>query len=472
MTREVRWVLIAATVVVVLAVASVLLMLNPPEMQDDGVSFKAVEPVDVVHVLIDNQYGTIDIAFTGEGYVVDDIPAELVDMERFIELLTYSGKIYALSRVASAPGDLGLYGLSEPAARVEIAYSDETTLTLLIGDVERVTGHTYFSVAGDPAVYLMESAHCAGFLRPKKVYVEDLVTPELELSSPLSALLDVIFVGGPLAEPVVVEAVAAKDPDVLRAAVSFGAPTHIVRGTGIYELDQTYGVEMLGALLGISAYDIVGYGLTPDEIRAFGFGHPTMQVAFDLKNGVEADVQHYVLTLLQKDGATYLTCNDNGVIYAIEEPAFLHIEYGELPVRWFLSPLLIDVRAIEVTTAGADYEFVITGETNAEKQVMLNGEDLDIERFRAFYRLLTSAAHDGMLREDVVAEGAPLLQLTYHYLDEKKPSDVMVLYPGEARRVYVQVNGVTELAMQEIYLSRVQEALSVLWTDEPFETEW
>ena len=48
----------------------------------------------------------------------------------------------------------------------------------------------------------------------------------------------------------------------------------------------------------------------------------------------------------------------------------------------------------------------------------------------------------------------------------------MALYPGDARRVYVQVNGVAEVAMREMYLTRVQQALRALWTDAPIETDW
>ncbi len=472
MTREVRLLIIAAVVVGLLAVASVVLLLNPKATAGSGVSFKAVEPTDVVHVLISNEHDTIDISFTGEGYLVDDIPAELVDTEDFIDLLTNCARIDAMRIVTSAPDDLALYGLSDPDARVEIGYSGGSALTLLIGDVEPVSGNTYFSVEGDPAVYLMESKRSADFLLPKKAYVEDLVTPKLAMSSPLSALLNVTFIGGTLAEPITLEAVAAGDPEVARAAISFGAPTHIVRGKGVYELDQTYGVEMLGSLLGISAYDIVGYGLTQEEIMAFGFGQPTMRVEFDLKNGADAPVEHYSLAVLQKDDATYLTCNDNGVIYAIQEIAFLHIEYSKLPVRWFLSPLLIDVSEIELTTGGKDYDFVIAGQTSAEKRVTCNGKELDIERFRTLYGLLISAAHDGTLLEDVAVQGAPLLELTYHYLDGQKQPDVMKLYPGDARRLYVQVNGVTEVAMREAYLTRVQEALGILWTDDPIESDW
>jgi hypothetical protein len=473
MIRQVRIVLIAAAVVVVLALASLLLILNPVvEEEDSGLSFKAVEPVDVLGVRIHNEFDTFNIAFTGEGYEVGDIPADLVDMEEFLGLMTHCGKVYATRTVTDNPQDLALYGLDNPASRVEISYVDESVLTLEIGDEEQVTGDTYFKVEGDPAVYLMEVERSTGFLLPKKAFVEDLVTPELALSSPLSALLDVIFVGGMLSQPVTVEATAAGNPAVARAAVSFGTATHIVRGRGIYELDQTYAVEMLGALLGITANDIAGYGLTREEQIAFGFGQPMMQVAFDLKNGIDAEVEHYVLAILEKDEVYYMTCNDRGVIYAVDKPAFLQLEYNKLLVRWFLSPLLVDVRAIEIETEGERYEFIITGETNVDKLVTLNGENLDIDRFRTLFRLLRSAAHDGRLLTDIEVEGEPLLRLTYHYLDELKQPDVMELFPGDARRVFVRVNGVTELAMQEMYLTRVQQALDILWTDDPIETDW
>ncbi len=478
MIREVRLVLALAGVVVALAVLALVLALNPVEVEDTGVTLKAVEPVDVRHVVIRNVHGTLEVAFTGEGYQVDDIPAELVDMDRFIELMTDCGSVYAFRQVASNPSALETYGLEAPAARVAIAYADGSSLTLLIGDQERVTGATYVSVEGESTVYLMDADRTEGFLLPKKAYVDHLVTPRLRLSSPLSAILDVTFTGGPGAEQVPsgetirIEAVATGDPEVVRAATSFGTATHIVRGSGTYELDQTYGVQILGSLLGITATDIVGYHLSRDEIMAFGFDQPTMRVAFDLKNDVDAAVEHYTLALLQKDDVFYVTCNDNGVIYAVGEPAFFRVEYKKLPVRWFLSPLLMDVQRIEIVTEGQTYDFVITGEGRSDRQVTGNGQPLDIERFRALYRLLVGAAHDGGLLKGIVVGGAPLLTLTYHYLDEEKAPDVMALFPGDTRRVYVQVNGVTELAMREMYLTRVQEALRSLWTDVPIETDW
>lgn len=472
MRREVRWVLLAGAVVAVLGAAALALALAPQEAPQKQVTLQDAAYLDVRRVALHNAHGDWTIAFNGEGYAVGDLPATLVDLTELRTLLTNCAQIEALQRVAEAPADLALYGLAEPAARIEISYADATALTLLIGDQERISGGYYVALAGEPAVYLLAGERVEGFLLPQTAYIEDQVTPPLALSSPLSAIRDVTFRGGQLAAPVTIEAVATGGPDVARAALSLGAPTHIVRGRNVYELDQTYGVEMLGALLGITARDVVGYGLSAEEIAAFGFDQPTMQVSFALQNGLDAPLEHYDLAVLRKGGACYLTCNDNGVIYVIDEPAFLQLSYDKLIVRWFLSPLLPDVSAIDIVSGGESYHFALSGHTNADRQVTCNGQPLDIERFRTFYQLLISAAHDGELLTDVTVSGEPLLQVTYHYLDEAKAPDVMALYPGDTRRVYVQLNGVTELAMREMYVTRVQQALAALWTDAPIETDW
>ncbi len=472
MSREVRLVLAAAAVVAALALAAVLLWRNPPQEAEVGITFRAGALSDLARVTVENAQGVFEIVRSGEGFVAGDMAAELVDVQELGALLNGCAQVQAERLVEAEPRDLALYGLAAPAARVEIDYTDQSKLALRLGAQEPVSGGCFAQVGDGPAVYLLAAERCAGYLQPPKAYIEDLVTPELALSSPLSALLNVTFEGGRLAQPVTVEAVATGDPAVTRAALSFGVPTHIPRGRGVYELDQTYGVEMLGSLLGITATDVVGYGLSQQEIDAFGFARPTMRVGFDLKNGLAAEVAHYELAVLVKGEACYLTCNDNGVIYLVPAPRFLQLEYDRLPVRWFLSPLLIDVRAVEVRTPDQHLECVITGKTNAEKQATCNGQPLDIERFRVLYGLLTSAAHDGRLLPNAAPSGAPLLQVTYRYLDEGKAPDTMTLYRGDARRVYVDVNGVTELAMREMYAVRVQEALGRLWSEEPIETDW
>ncbi len=471
MSRQLRLVIIAAVLVAALGVAA-LILLQPDSDGGNPLAFRDSAPTDVQSVHIENASGSFDVEAEGEGYKSDDIAPDVLDMEEFVALMTYSGAVNALQSVDSNPSDLSLYGLDAPAATVDIAYKDGPALSLRIGSAEPISGNYYFSVGGKPAVYLMEAARCAPFLQPKKDYIDDVITPVSQMSSPLSAILDVTFTGGPLAEPISIRAITGEDKELSRIASSFGAPTHLVMGKGIHELDQTYGVDLLGSLLGLPATGIVGYNYTPQQISDFGFSKPSMQVAFDLKNGVDTEVVHYALSVLEKDGAFYLTCNDNGVIYQIDKPLFWSIQYDKLPVRWFLSPLMMDVESVELSTDGQTYTFDITGETNADKKVTCNGAPMDIERFRTFYQLLISAASDGLLVGEDTPEGEPLLTLTYRYLDEEKKPDVMKLYKGTARRVYVEVNGAMEFSMEEAYLARVQAAAAVIMTDKAFETEW
>lgn len=470
MSKQLRLVITALIIVAVLAGAAV--MLTPPGKSGDPLVLRDSKPNDIKTVSIQNSYGTFNITAQDGGFVSDDIPPASLDYEKFVNMMVYTGAVSFKQVVDQSPADLSKYGLQSPAASIDAVYNDGSELKFYIGDQERITGDYYCGVEGKKAVYLIEAQRCASYLLPKKDFVSSLVTPALEMSSPLSAVKDVAFTGGPLKDPVTLKAVTGDDPEISRLAASFGAPTHLVMGKGVYEFDQTYGIDLLNSLLGIQANNIEGYNFTPQQVADFGFTSPYMQVEFDLKNGTDAEVVHYSLKLIQKDGLWYMTCNDNGIIYEVSKPLYADIKYEKLPVRFFLSPMLMDLSKVELTVGGQAYTFEISGKTKDDKAVTCNGETLDIERFYTLYGLLTSAANDGTMYEGVEPTGEPLMTLKYYYLDSQKQPDVMALYKGDTLRDYVQINGVTEFAMRETFLARVQDALSKLRTTEPIATDW
>jgi hypothetical protein len=168
-----------------------------------------------------------------------------------------------------------------------------------------------------------------------------------------------------------------------------------------------------------------------------------------------------------------MTCNNNGVIYEVTAPQFLNIELDKLPVRWFLKPLIIDISKVELNVSGQTCDFVLSGSTNDTKQVTYNGNTFNMDRFRTFYQLLTSAAGDGTLLDgSVKAQGDPLMTLTYYYLNSAKQPDTVKIYKGDTLRDYVEVNGVVEFAMRETFLTRVQDAVNILGTDQEIKTDW
>jgi len=471
MSRHIRLVIIAAATDILLALA--VFLLRPPAA-DSGkqLVFRDSPPADVAEVTIRNEYGEIKITPRDGGYIVGDIPADLVDRPAFINLMTRCGAVSAVQAVASGD-DAQTYMGDKPLASVDISYTDKTSLTLTIGKRESVTGDFYGRVSGEKGVYLFKKEAVQHFLAQISGLVDHAVTPGLQLQTPLSAIRDVTFTGGALPAPVTLKAVAGGDEEITEMALSFGAPTHIIKLNGVYELDQTYGADMLGSLLGVTATDILGYLNTPTEMAAFGFDKPYMSVDFDLKNAVNGPVVHYRLDIIQKDGVYYAARDNNGVIYEIPKPKFLDVDYQKLPVRWFVKPLIIDISAVELDIRGNTLSFAVTGESGGDKRVTCNGKDMDMGRFRQFYQILTSAAGDGSLIDGAVkASGEPIMTLRYSYPGARKKPDTLRIYAFDALRDYAEVNGVVESSMRASYVTCVQNAVDILDTDKPFETQW
>ena len=474
MKKLLRILLAEVIVVAVLAVALVVLILNPVNSEAESYVLSSRNATEIAAVHVEHEAGAIDVKTQDGGFLVEGVPAELVDVELFIEFLTACSEVNALQKVDAKGKDLADFGLSPCQAWVLVTYTDGEELSLELGNVEPLSGNYYCAVEGEKDIYLISGETAAFYQMVKEDFISFYVTPELTVSSALSAVRDVTFSGGPLAEPVTIESVSAGDEEVRQLARSFGAATHIVRGNGVYELDQSYGLEMLTPLCGMQGASIVYYDLTAAQEDELGFADPYMQVEFDYKNGTEA-AEHFVLRFLPavEDGTFfYVNAAGSGMVYVIERPAFMDMVYEKLLLRWFVSPLLMDVEGITVESGGKTYDFTVD-HTDAKNPVAaLNGETVDIALFRSLFQLFNSAASDGeYLNVQPVPSAAPMMKITYHYT-EGKADDVLALYAGGTRRVNVYVNGVCEFAMKDAYVERVNQALSAIQKGESFDINW
>jgi len=474
MKRLTRLLILEIAVVAGLSAVLAGLLLTMPQSGGERYVFSARDATEIASIQVENKNGAVSVSTQDGGYVLDSVPSELVDTGAFIEFLTACSQVSALQQASGGQAGLEQYGLAEPQAQMRAVFLDGETLTLRLGSQEPVSGDYYCSVEGEKGVYLLPAACAEWYLIAKESLISFRLTPELSVSSPLSALLDVTFSGAALEAPVTIESVSAGDGEVKQLARSFGAATHIVRGAGVYELDQTYALTMLAPLCGMTGQSIVSYGLTQEQVDAMGFAAPYMQVEFDYKNGSGA-AEHYVLRFLPaaQDGSLfYANAKGSGIIYGIERPEFMDLEYEKLLLRWFLSPLLMDVSGITVESAAGRYEFSLDHTDVRNPVVTLNHAAVDTGLFRDFFKLLGSAANDGdYLGVQPAAETGAVMTITYHYTDGKA-DDVMALYSGGTRRMNVYVNGVCEFAMKETFVERVNQALAALQSGEEFDINW
>lgn len=466
---------IMGAVVAALAVGLAVLLLNPPKADDGGLVIYDTAPSNIQTIEVENGFGRYTVRAEGEGYHVHDIPAELVDHDTFMLLMNSSSNVKAKQLVEEKPDDLALYGLDAPMARVKVTYKQGKSLELALGKVETVGGGVYFQAGGGGAVYLMDTYKALSFTSAAANYISRNVTEPLALSSPLSAVLDASFIGGGLQAPVVVQSVSAGGEVLAREALSYGAVTHLVRlGDDTFELDQTYGIEVLGSLLGIRAKTVEAYNCSPEQVAAYGFGTPWLQAEFDLMNNMDGEVYRLLLSVVPiEDGEYLIRRNEEDIIYRVPQQAFMQIDPGKMMMRWYMTPLIMDLSGVTVTGGGQTLDFEISGETNAEKQASLNGAPMDMALYRKFHRLLTSASNDGERLEAPQVAGQPLLVIEYRYNDPEKAPDRVEFYPGEVRKVTVVVNGnPIEYGMREMFVTRALEACKAVLAGEDFEENW
>lgn len=474
MSKQIRLVAILFGIVILLSLG--IVGLDATEiMRDDGsVVLRDSPPTDVRTVTISNAHGEMFIDYMDGGYVVGDVPIDVVDMDKFVSMMTYSGAVCAANTI-HYPEDLSRYGLDGDGPAVAVTYADGESIKLYIGSREPISKGYYCRVEGDKNVYLFEEPRISAYLEPPKYYISTYVTPPIppQSQSALGHVRTAEFEGGALAKPVKLTPVTEDDAQSMLEALSYGSATHLIKMRDRnYRVDQKYAEEVFGSLVGLKATDIVGYHLSAEEISDFGFDKPSMTVRFDFVPEPGEEPTAYCVSLLEKNGLFYAVCNDRGIIYEIERPLFYMAELEKFPVRWFFSPLLFDIDELEIAVGEQAYLFKITGSTNDDLAVTCNGDAFDLDCFRKFYKLVTSAAHDNEMIDSLTVDGEPLMQITYRYRNKDKQEDRLVLYPAEARRHYAKVNGSIDFTIKEQFMTRVAQALDVLFTDQDFEIDW
>lgn len=403
---------------------------------------------------------------------ISGLPAELVEMA-LLKTVFDGLNALELERVEGASAKEAVYGVEMPASRITLHYAETESHHLKIGIREGVSKRYYCAVDGSDSLYLMDGLLAERLMTPVQNYLSLQVTPECLAISPLGAIGDISFVTAE--SEICIRSAGDPDSSFARELLSFGAVTHVVKGPGIlHELDRTYATEIFGSLLDLYAQDIIAYGLSEAELLEKGFAQPDLIVSFDLKNSDKPDtpVYKYKLRLLHKeDGSHWAAVNARGIIYRIAGAAFMKANYAGFVDRWFLSPLLVDLKALRITTLEGQYLYEIGG-TPSNLYIKKQGREVPLDRFRSFYNLVVSAASNGDYLGLVQTEGSGSLRVEFIYRDELKSPDVLEFYELDDRRYAVAVNSVTEFAMRRNYAQTVAGAIVALETGADIPQNW
>lgn len=428
-------------------------------------------PTDIDRLDINNQHGRYSVFYdeANGGYVIGDLPADLIDLDRFVSFMVAVSELTASSKAADKVADEAAYGLDMLGADVALTFTDGQTIRLKIGKQETVSGNYYLSLEGKEGLYTLNQTLSETLLSGQDSFLSLQVTPPLTVSSPLSAIKDASFKGKAFFAPFDIKAVSGADSETKLKALSFGTATHLLTLKGTHALDQEGGIRLMGSLLDIKAIRVMDYDLNEEKLAKYGFDTPDARVDFVLAGSGQA----IGLSLAQAEGSTfYLKEDSKDAVYLVNRPAFLDMKPEQLVLRYIANPMLLDIKGLSIITPENTYDIAYERPTGTEGEARVNGETVPVAHFHAFYRLLTSAASDGSLYTGEAPTGEPALSIIYRYKNENKPEDVLAFYPLEARRMAVSVNGVSELVIRDSFVARVIEAAEDLKNGESIEEVW
>lgn len=469
-----RLALLSAACLLLAGVFLWLLNQQPAPPSVKNLVFSNRTPTDIDNLTVSNDAGGFTISYQEDpaGYVVDDVPADLLDMDRFISLMVSQAGLAAKTRLAEPLSPLSDYGLGKPRATVSLTFVDGSQLGYSLGGQELVSGDYYLQVGGVDGIFTYPKADAQALLSNSSSLVSLQVTPSLTVSSPLSAVRDATFSGKHLPEPLSIHAVLGGSQDLRTKALTFGAATHLVQGRGLHPLDQQNGIRVLGSLLGIQAIKVVQYNVSQQDLVGYGFDEPDMQVDFSLAKRESPEEAISLLLLQAGADQLYALRSDRDVVYLINRPAFWDLHYQDLILRYFAAPMLADIKGISITGQDQSYQITFSRDENRQAHATVNGETVDIELFYAFYRLLTSAAADGRLLDGAGLPGEPALSIVYHYQNPDKTDDSLLFIPHGIRRMAVSVNGVILQDIRESFVTRLLAACENLVAGKPIEETW
>ena len=432
---------------------------------------------EIAEIRINNRYDSYSVYQEDGGFVIADLPMELVYADYLLMLLDEAARVEYIELIGSidktaGASPLSVYGLDPPLADAVIRYTNGESLTLLFGSEEKVSRGQYFMAEGKDLVYLMDHSRVVRFLQPLKRFLNFEIVPVRSVRSPLGTIKSLTLSGGAFPRPVAISEVDSESEEEMREALGFGATTHLVISPHLHKIDQKEAIDVFASLSGLLNIEVLDYNCGDAELDAYGFNNPLVKAEYVYLKGDGSDPVNIVLKTAMYQGDYILVRDDQRVVHRMEKKAFMATSYEKLVSRWFLTPFITDVRFVDIYSGGREHRVELSGEDNRSLEAALDGKKLDTGLFRKFYTLLVSASHDGLLLENPPPPGPPLLAAAFHYRDPLKKPDTMAFSPGSLRRLYVTVNGVTEFACLERYAQTVEAALSALAAGEDFSTDW
>jgi hypothetical protein len=333
--------------------------------------------------------------------------------------------------------DLDKYGLVNPAIEVTAVFSTGDTVTFFVGDPAPDGTSLYFRLKDSNDVYAVSSHMVNPFFSERHDFIERLAFPQYNAA--LTPTVDRVMIKRPdLDEPIIIESIPELALEDIR---TFNA--HKLTSPLSIDADSDKSANVIFGIFGLTAANVLWVAPEEYDFEKTGLSSPLCTVE------VQAGQEVYTLILGGDfQGGVYGMSSHAPELLLLFDRAvlpWLTVTANDLVSDIFLTPYIYSLSKLEIVTNARTLSF--------------DSDSFADERLKLLYQYMISARGEELFKETDISDGysKPIAIITFYYLDESRPPDVVKYGTARNRRSVIQVNDVNLFTCREVYTTRLIE---------------
>lgn len=516
LSKNTKYVVIAAAVLLVLGVVCLVLFLTKPADTDSGnseassevstaitVNEKAKE--NVLSVEVTNSHGSFsferksrvvsttdsegNVSSSDEYYWVspqlEGLDQNTTSTAAFVNC--FAG-LKTKSLVEENAQDLAKYGLESPEAVVKLRFDDSTEQTLYFGiQNPAATNLCYFRLSDSSDVHQVSYYTVGDAYSKVNSFVRLALTESYNAENP-QELDYMIIERKDLEEPLEIRYmydIAAKAEEEDSVVTTFNSHRFVKPFTA--EIDTTNGQSTCYGIYGLTASACEYIDVTDEVLAETGLDDPfctvTAKYGGSVKKILFGDAIVNITETEDEDtpalAATvgyYGMLEGGSAIYKFDVSAvpWYTVTVQDIISRRPISPYIYTVDRVVIETPEKTYDFQIIGDAQ-NNSFTCNGVDVDPTKFKESYQHLITGIGEELFFEE--ADYEPYVKVTFIYRDEYKEKydlddEVLEFYQSDDRKSIVRVNGSILFKVRQVYTERLIENAEAVLTGGEVQINW
>lgn len=428
---------------------------------------------------VKNENGSFSVRRLEDGtYTLDGMEDAPLSQE-LLQNIAFAGiRLTALSTVGEDVEDMAAFGLQPAAGSYTASYSDGSSYTLNLGSRAPADSGIYACLPGENTVYLLSLSSASALFYPTLDLMDLAVTvaPQIATTTANSDeeavfLPNRVVLGGTLRpEELVIE--APEDSSMTDSQYLLSSTYRLVSPKE-RNIDGDDEINAMGALLTITAQEVIAYNPTEEQLASFGLDEPYSTADFTYYD--EQDALRSIslkASAVDSTGSVYLMREGVPVIYRVlaSDLPWHSLEYADLITRLQLLPFIHQVKSMTLDFGGGNKTvFELTHETDGNEKLLsvtANGQEVSDEEFRQLYQNVIGIPSENLIDETPPAESTAIFRATFEYIDGS-PSDTLALLPSSvARKAFLSINGECEFYTKSSYADTLKNNVEQLLAGE------